>query len=248
MSYVTFDGSQGRIEVTGYLGVAGIRHRSVTFWLRTTTDFGTLVWWGNDPAGVVNGGEQNRIRMVKGRLQLFGRGSFRETASVLNDGAWHHVAFSWTRLGSKLGHDDFSQAHVYIDNVLDDGLVRGGAKLKIRSDGTESTDISIDTAQDHFVVIGARPTVTGTFMEFYQGDMDDFAIYDDVLHESTISGLYNSGSPGVDILSLGQVPALELLYLMGDGVGDTAPAGTMMDQQLYYVARDGITSSGTAIV
>ncbi len=248
MAHVAFDGVEGRIEVTGYLGVSGLRERSISFWIRTNIETGTICWWGTDPGGLVKDGEQNRIRMSQGRLQLFGRGSFRESSSTVNDGNFHHVVFTWASKGTPLGHEDFSQANVYIDSVLDNGLVRGGDILRIRSDGSQTTDIAVNTPATHFVVIGAFPTTSGTFRGFYQGDLDDFAIYDVVLASSTVTSIYNSGTPGIDLVTLAQAPGLELWYKMGDGVGDTAPAGTMIDQQPFFPARNGVTSTGTSIV
>jgi hypothetical protein len=248
MAHIAFDGAQGRIEVTGYLGVEGTRERAISFWMRTTATDGTICWWGDDLTGEVVDGEQNRVRLFHGRVQLFGRGSFLETASELSDGSWHHVVFTWNVKNQIFGHEDFSRANVYVDNVLDNGRVRGGAQLKIREDGLERTDIAVRTPQEQFVVIGARPTSSGTFTEFYQGDLDDFAIYRDDLQPSTVSGIYNGGSPGVDLLSLGQGSALELWYLMGDGAGDSAPNGTVFNQQPFDAGRDGTTSSGTSIV
>ncbi len=247
MSYSNFDGNTGKIIVSGYRGVLADRHRAISVWLRTTqSSVGTICWWGNDleDKNLVEG-SQNRVRLINGRLQLFGLGSFIESASQINDGNWHHALFNWTSTAVAPGHEDFSTADVYIDNVLDNGrdyerTGRVGEGLSLQA---------INTLEEEEVVIGARPGFSGIdFAEFYEGDMDEFAIYNVVVPEVTISGIYNEGTAGVDLKTLGQVPALQLWYTMGDDVGDSAP-GTMVDQAFIDLnGRDGTVFSGVLIL
>jgi hypothetical protein len=243
MAYVNFNGSTGRITVPGYRGVVGSRDRAINVWLRTTqSGVGTICYWGDDltSMGAVEEGSQTRVRLINGRLQLVGLGSFRETESQVNDGNWHHAVFNWASTASAPGHEDFSTADIYIDNVLDNGrsYERTGGGLQ-----------AIDTPAEEFVVIGAFPGFSGTgFREFYEGDMDEFAIYNVVLSSGTISGAYNLGVPGVDLNVLGPAPALQLWYTMGDDGGDSAP-GTMVDQVFMDPSgRNGVVSSGVTIV
>lgn len=247
MAYANFDGSAGKITVSGYRGVLADRHRAVSVWLRTTqSGIGTICWWGDDLTDQdLAEGSQNRIRLINGRIQLFGLGSYRETASQINDGNWHHVLCNWTSTAAATGHEDFSVADIYVDHVIDHGrdYERTGRV------GEGLSDQAIDTPEEEEVVIGARPGFSGiNFTEYYDGDMDEFAVYSDFLHESTISGIYNGGTPGVDLKTLPQTAALQLWYTMGDDVGDSAP-GTMVDQAFVDPAgRDGTVSSGIVII
>ena len=247
MAFVNFDGNTGKITVSGFAGVEGDRHRGVSFWLRTTqSGIGTICYWGDDLTGKdYVEGSQSRVRLVGGHLQLFGLGSFRETASQVNDGNFHHVLFNWKGIAAATGHEDFSVADVYVDNVLDNGRTyeRTGRV------GEGLSDQAICTPDEEEVVIGARPGFSGIgFTEFYDGDMDEFAIYNDFIHTDTLSGIYNEGTPGVDLKTLDQVPALQLWYTMGDDPGDSAP-GTMVDQAFIDPnRRDGTVSSGVVII
>ncbi len=241
MSYSTFDGITGTITVSGYQGVLGAQARGVSVWLRTTqSGLGTVCGWGDFTSQEIAEGSQHRIRLINGHLQLFGYGSFLETESQVNDGNWHHVAFTWTSTAATLGHEDFSVADVYIDNVLDNGRTyeRTGGSLQ-----------AINTLSGAEVVIGARPTSSGSgFTDFYAGDMDEFAIYDIALASSTISGSFNEGTRGVDLKTLSQVHGLQLWYTLGDDPGDSAP-GTMVDQVFFDLnGRDGTVSAGVVIV
>ncbi len=263
MALARFNGAGGRIVVPAYKGVtiSGTPRphndaRSITFWMQTTQSGapGTICYWGNDLTGEVTDGGQNRIRMIQGRVQLFGRGSFVESNSLVNDGDLHHILFTYTSTATILGHEDFSSGNVHVDGSIDNGRRRGGSNLKIQPDGSERTDIAVRTPAEHVVVIGARPvgsgdiTSSGSFTDYFDGDIDEFAIYDEVLSTGTFSGIYNGGTPGADLLALGQVPDLQVWYTMGDDGGDSAP-GTMVDQRkLTFDGRDGTVSAGVSIV
>lgn len=262
MVLVRFDGLKGRIVIPAYKGVttSGVPRphddgRSISFWMQSTQSgtVGTLCYWGSNFIGDIDDGSQNRIRLVKGKLQLFGKGSFVESASVVADGNLHHILCTYKTTGTALGHEDFGSGKIYVDGVIDNGRVRGGTKLEIQPDGTERTNIAVVTSGEHVVCLGARPvgagdiTSSGSFTEYYDGDIDEFAIYNDVLATGTFSGIYNSGTPGADLLTLDQLPNLQVWYRMGDDGGDSAP-GTMVDQRLLTLDRDGLASSGTSLV
>jgi hypothetical protein len=249
VSFIAFDGIQGRMVITGYKGVVGVAARAVSFWIRTTQlSRATICWWGDDLTGDINNGEQNHIRLKAGGVELFGRGSRRKSASVVNDGSFHHILINYTKAMAALGHEDFGVANIYVDNVLNNGASFGGTKLEIQADGSQVTSLTVDTPSEEDVVIGARPDGTGSFTDFFDGDLDDFAIYNDVLTVSTINDIYNGGTPGIDLLSLDQTPSLQVWYRMGDGVGDTAP-GTILDQSNLTVGgRNATATAGTSIV
>ena len=254
VKYANFDGSQGTVVVSGYLGVAEERHRSVAFWIRTTQeDLATICWWGDDlTARELLDGTESRVRLVGGYIEIFGKGSGRKSASKVNDGNFHHVVCTWTVLDANYGHEDFQVANVAIDGVYDNGKNFGQGKKVIWADGTERSTAAIDTPDETEVIIGARPGASGIgYTEFFQGDLDEFAVYNDVLVSGTISGTYNAGVRGADLLSLGQVPALQFWYRMGDDPGDVVPSGTLpfgtfVDQN-PYTKRNAVVSSGVTI-
>jgi len=275
VKFANFDGSQGTVVVSGYLGVAGERHRSVSFWIRTLQDeLATICYWGHDlttfpgknrkeqlnirdPRVIASGfpdGSESRVRLAGGYIELFGKGSRRESSVKVNDGNFHHVVCSWTALDAAPGHEDFQVADIWVDTVLSNGKGVGPGKRFIFGDGTERITTAIRTPEQIEVLIGARPAtrVSGIeFTEFFEGDLDEFALYNDVLSSGNVQSLYASGTPGVDILSLEQVPALQFWYRMGDDPADVVPSGTLpfgtFFDQNPFTLRHGVVSSGVTI-
>jgi len=194
---LSFDGVEGRVVVDNYRGVAssGIPfpsndERSISFWIQTTqSGLATVCYWGDDLTGPINDGEQNRIRLIKDRLEIFGRGSYRRTDSVINDGRRHHIVFTYTSTGATLGHEDFGIANVYVDNNLDNGANRSGGVRDVEHRGEFTSSVHVDTPSEHIVVIGARhvgsgvTTASGHFAEYFEGNLTDFAIYHEALAE-----------------------------------------------------------------
>jgi len=254
VKFANFDGSQGTVVVSGYPGVLQDRHRSVSFWIRTTQEeLATICYWGDDLTNKeILDGSESRVRLIGGFIELFGKGSGRKSTTKVNDGNFHHVVFTWTARDAIFGHEDFQRADVYIDSVLDNGKNFGQGKTVIFPDGTERSTAAIDTPEEEILVIGARPCTTGTgFEEFFQGDLDEFAVYSDVVSSGNVFDIYNSGIPGVDLLTLAQVPALQFWYTMGDDPADVVPSGTLpfgtfVDQN-PFTARNGVVSSGVTI-
>lgn len=243
-NFLSFDGIQGRVEIPGYLGVAGPfderRLRSVSFWIRTTQSgsFGTICYWGARLNENLNNGEENRIRLKGNKLELFGRGSGVQTSTAVNDGNWHHVVFSYDPASPHPFVRNFADATVYVDTVQ--------VKGKVFEDGVTF----VNTPGEQDVVIGARPNLSGGFTDFFQGDLDEFAVYRDVINTATITGSYNGGIRGANLLSIGQAGSLQVWYRMGDAVGDTVPSGvlfsgTLVDQSNF--GRHGVTFSGVSI-
>jgi len=273
VKFANFDGADGTVVVSGYRGVVEERHRSVSFWIRTTQkDLATICYWGPKlntgpadkerlgiqlPDTVVSGltdGSQSRVRLIGGFIELFGRGTGRKSAFKINDGTFHHIVCTWNRADAAPGHEDFQVANIIIDSLIENGKGFGKGNLLTFPDGTVHSSTAVCTPEDVEIIIGARPAI-GTsgieFTEHFQGDLDEFAVYNDVMSSGTISGAYNAGVPGADLLSLGQVPALQFWYRMGDDPGDVAPSGTLPPGTFFdqnpFTQRHGVVSSGVTI-
>ncbi len=252
VKFANFDGSGGTVVVSGYQGIPEDRDRSIAFWIRTTQqELATICWWGDDLTEAdIPDGSESRVRLIGGYIELFGKASARRSASQVNDGNFHYVVCTWTKSGAAPGHEDFQLANIIIDTVINNGKNFGGGKKLIFPDGTERSTTAIITPEEAEVIIGARPNGQGGFTEFYQGDLDEFAIYQGVLSSGTISGAYNAGVRGADLLSLDQTPALEVWYRMGDDPGDVVPSGTLPFGTFFDqnpTSRHGVVSSGVTI-
>ena len=90
--------------------------------------------------------------------------------TVVTDGLWHHIAVTFDRTGNIIR---------YVDGV------QTGTKDAISSIG------DIDNTGDQF--IGVRALGTGVW---YDGDIDDLRIYNEVLTPSQIAGLIGTGRYG----------------------------------------------------
>ncbi len=255
--YMHFDGGDGsHVTASGYLGVAGegseqFDPRTVAFWIRTATQSGTansVVYWGDGFTTTAEPEFQNRIRFNNGgRMQLFGNTSYIETLSGVADGTWHHVAFVYAGGGHSegpLGRDrgglrvsNFADADVYLDGELNNG--------RWKEDGV--TDVQTSGQQD--VVIGARVKTAGVLTDFFEGDLDEVAIWRHALPPTVISGVYDGGVRGsVDLSSLPFNHTLELWYSF-DEPGDTAPNGSVANLTPGFpFPGSGITGSGTSII
>jgi hypothetical protein len=252
VNFANFDGSQGVVVVSGYQGVAATRHRSIAFWIRTTqTGLATICWWGDDVSSNIPDGSECRVRLIDGYVELFGKGSGRKSAMRVNDGNFHHVVLTWSLNDASYGHEDFQVANIIIDSVIDNGKQFGGGKRIISSDGIEISTTAINTPEETRVLIGARPDGAGGYTEFFQGDLDEFAVYNVVMASGTISGAYNLGVRGADLLTSPQLPALQFWYRMGDDPGDVIPvlpvaSGTFVDQN-PFTQRHAMVASGVTI-
>ncbi len=252
--YLHFDGGSGaHVVASGYLGIAGegieqYDPRTAAFWIRTATQSGTanaVMYWGDANTEESEPEFQNRIRFNNGgRLQIFGKTSYRETQNGVADGTWHHLAFVYEGGSSQLASDrrtvrvrNFADADIYLDGVLNNG--------RWKEDGI--TNVQTSGQQD--VVIGARPGLAGVFTDFFEGDLDEVAIWRAALPPAVVSGVYAGGvRGGVDLKSLPHHHALELWYSF-DEPGDTAPNGSVTNLTPGFpFPGSGITGSGTSIV
>lgn len=254
-NYLHLDGGAGGYVVaSGYKGVSGsglkgYQPRTVAFWIRSTQSgtASSIMYWGDGFTPGSEDGYQNRIRLSRGgKLQLFSKASYRETTSGILDGNWHHIAFTYGGGARDLRQEEdhirvrnFADADVYLDGELNSGVQ------------WEDGVTNVFTPADHDVVIGARPVLSGTLVDFFEGDLDDIAVWRTVIPPTTLSGIYNGGvRGGVDLKSLDANAALELWFSMDDP-SDTAPDGFLVDQargSTFPFPGLGITFSGTSIV
>ncbi|MCF8274437.1 MAG: PKD domain-containing protein [Flavobacteriaceae bacterium] len=138
------------LTIPGYTGVNGAGSRSVALWVNTT-HAGTsgLVHWG--ASGTFS---RSSFKMQNtGVLRFEYQGGGHNGATAVNDGSWHHVAYTY----------DGDTIKIYVDGV-EDFSVSGITVI--------NTGVSGETE----VNIGSQ---LGT--SIWQGAMDDLRIFDSVL-------------------------------------------------------------------
>ncbi|MDO5980229.1 LamG-like jellyroll fold domain-containing protein [Flavivirga spongiicola] len=138
------------LTIPGYTGVNGAGSRSVALWIKTT-HAGTsgLVHWGN--AGTFS---RSSFKMQNtGVLRYEYQGGGHNASTVVNDGTWHHVAYTY----------DGDTIKIYVDGTEDFSV--SGITV-INTGNTGETDVNIGSQLGGSV---------------WQGTMDDVRIFDTVL-------------------------------------------------------------------
>jgi len=103
---LTLDGVNDHIVATGYKGVTGTAARTVSAWIKTTTD-GAIVAWGTEVTS-----QKYIFRIETGQLRIEVDGGFLKSTSLVNDENWHHVAVVLPS-----GATNVTQHLFYIDGV-----------------------------------------------------------------------------------------------------------------------------------
>lgn len=157
----SFDGSG--ITIDGYNGITGNNPRTVAVWVKTTnTARQGIATWGNSGTFsrntfVVNG---------NGTVRFEYQGGGQNSTTTVNDGAWHHIAYTY----------DGANIKVYIDGVLD--FTR------------PETRINTGVAGDRQITIGSEGASDGSLtFRPYSGAMDDFKLYNRALTDAEITAL-----------------------------------------------------------
>ena len=183
---VSFDGVDDYIEIQTHSALRPAYY-SVSFWLNTNQYEDSSVFSSNyHHSSVDANGYSVFVKQSEGGgiiANNFTRstGNFGvESETRVNDGQWHHVVVTW----------DGVYSNVYIDGEID-------ASLDVRTTHYSSGPIRwtepyrnlfMGTFKSHDY-FGGTSTIRN-----YQGYLDNLRLYDRVLSESEIQGLYTEGS------------------------------------------------------
>ena len=116
----------------------------------------------------------NASGVIRGNVKFNGTTNVVDSGSGLeSDGNWHHVALTWMS-GSKTSANNITR--IYIDGSQTDSDAIGNTW-----NGTAGE-----------LVIGRNSIQSNGY---FNGHMNDYAIFDDVLTSSEVSAIYNSGAP-----------------------------------------------------
>ncbi len=115
--------------------------------------------------------------------------------SYVSDDAWHHIAGTWdTSETTTIGGTDYDgKMKLYLDGVLK----QEGQSTSPSHNGTGTlNDMVTMTASLSRIYVGIRNQGTsGTYADFIDGTINDFAIWDTDLDADAITAIYNSGRP-----------------------------------------------------
>jgi|2_EtaG_2_1085320.scaffolds.fasta_scaffold22991_3 hypothetical protein len=198
---LAFDGTDDHVAVGNnqYLYVND-EDFAFTCWFKTTTTEDDYMYSGGD--GSDQGLISFRLRgNVSGDIRCFLKDwdngqelAFNTSATGLNDGAWHHFAYTLDWSAKK--------GYAYVDGVL--------------SQSATNTNI-VTLANDADVIhIGKRSTTTGGTYEF-TGNISDIAIYNRFLSASEVATIYNGREP-FNHRNSSFFSNLQAWWRMGDGL------------------------------
>jgi hypothetical protein len=160
---LNFDGIDDYVEVPGYKGITGGASRTCYAWIKTSEPTGEIIGWGEEyPGGRwvirVNEGGQLRAEVQGGNII---------GTTLINDGAWHHIAVVLEDDGSP----DISEAVLYVD----------GNPETISA----SADEPVQTGSEQNVRVGMYFIAE----RYFNGLIDEVRIYDRALSETEIQDL-----------------------------------------------------------
>ncbi len=143
---VQLDGTDDYVEITNYKGITGDQARTCSAWIKTTT-LGVITHWGLN----VLGGRWTTVVDSAGHLREEVGGGALVGTTVVDDGAWHHVAVV-------SDGTDLENVLLYVDGK--------------RETLTTTASRTINTQASGDVIIGA---FSGSL--YFDGYIDDVRIY-----------------------------------------------------------------------
>ena len=179
-----FDGMDDEI-VSTFAGVGGDTDRTVAAWIKTSLQTNQVICsWGIDGAPGTNWHWRvySGSGSIPGALRLFvGQASFAGN-TVLWDDQWHHVVVVFPNDGSPNARDIL----FYVDGQLDAQF--GGNPAPSFS---KSMIIDTDIVTQPNLYIGSSPTNA----MFFNGQIDEFCVFERALSATEVNDLYRMGSP-----------------------------------------------------
>lgn len=214
----SFDGVDDRVTFAKPAGNFGTSDFTIAYWMKTTSTGGAFLekrpacnmdsgasWWGIRGTGTFG------LEIAGSRMADY---TSISTVTSLDDGAWHHVA--WTRQGTTL--------QVYVDGALNNSKISSGV-----------ANITNNTAMR----LGASTcTVDGT--QPYRGAVDELRIFNRALSSTEIYATFNEGNAGPPVITL--QPASRNTY-EGNSVTFTVVATGAQPLQ-YQWRFNGANASG----
>ena len=151
------------VSIDGFKGILGTGDRTVCAWIKTTgTGLHPVIAWGPNATG-----QKWTFLVQNGHVRLEVTAGYREGKTLVNNGAWHHVACTWANDGTP----DAADIKLYIDGVLE-------TQFAATKNQTINTTATIDA------LIGSDSQ-----SRYFAGVIDDARIYARALSASEIADL-----------------------------------------------------------
>ncbi len=203
---VLFDGVDEYVTMGDVLGFERTSAQSYSFWVKTTASSARMILTKSTGSTTYRGPS---IYLSNGSLTFMlsndaagGNRVQLGTTATFNDGLWHHVAITYDGSSTAMG------CKIYVDTVL------------------QAVTVFVDALSA--TILNSSPFMLATrspLDAFYEGHLDEVAVYDKELSASEVTWIYNAGVPRL-LTDSGCPSNLQAWWRMGDG--DTAP--TLLDQ------------------
>ena len=197
------DGVNEYITLGNVLGFERTSPRSFSFWIKSSLSTNAYVFakQSNDAAargfGVTLNTDGTMDFILRSDNATSNKIDVATSAGGLNNGAWHHVVWTYT------GGSAASGVTCYVD----------GASVGL---STITDNLSATILTTEAFVFGASK---GGVVSWYDGRLDDFAMYNKALTLAEVQAIYNSGSP-TDCTLLPTEPNLVGYWGMGEDAND----------------------------
>jgi autotransporter-associated beta strand protein/VCBS repeat-containing protein len=168
---LVLDGSGDFVRLEGYTGVTGNAARTVSAWIKTTSTNVAVVSYGANVAGQKFVFRVQSDNGQAGAIRVEVNGGYIVGSTVVNDGGWHHVAFTYDPTDG----NGIQNGNLYVDGQLESL--------------SAAQNVVMNTASSQDVHIGTDPFATGRDLA---GTIDDVAIWSRALTATEIEQLYNT--------------------------------------------------------
>jgi len=187
-----FAGSNDRVVTSSWKGVTGTNPRTMSAWIKTNDNQGTIMAWGK------NTGSQKWVFRTDGeRLRVEVNGGWARGTADVRDNTWHHVAATWENDGTP----NVKDVKFYVDGVFDP--ISASRSKAVNTKAT--INFKLGTAENN--------------SKDFTGFIDDAAVWDQVLTLQQIRGLAAGGSPTALIPEPSTLLVWSLLAGLGIGLG-----------------------------
>ena len=249
--YLDFDGSNDRVKLdvdwTSFEGYttntagegAGIEDNTIAMWIKADTFNNNPVFSSGGGTNSVGTNDTRRLHFNTSTLEYILEQNNGQTSTTPDDnglfsstGTWYHVALVREKgisTATQNASPEGKGRRMYVNGVFAGSVYDGGARVL--------TDQSSNT-ENLFLGFGEH---TGD--NYFDGAMDDFAIWDDDLTVDEILAIYNLGI-GADLTSdSGDYVSSSNLELFYDFNEDS----TTIDDKTGNSAQDGVLEGGTFV-
>jgi len=160
------DGGNDHIRIEGYKGITGSNDRTVSAWIKTVDQTGSIISWGQDQGGKKWIFRTQNDNGTNGAIRIEVNGGYIVGKTNVADGDWHHVA---AVLPDGVGN--VKNVRLYVDGQYDGSSAKQGK--------------GISTASSAVVKIG-----TGHANRYLNGLIDEVFLYNRELEADEIYDLY----------------------------------------------------------